>query len=451
MNKEYLKKLYGEENLVEKLSDPESLPEGIDKEDYVIGTYLLKTKRAWKIRELSKALAIEQSTGTWLPVPGETAEVRMQSVAKVIGIYELPDYETEVPEDVKERIYVVRIAFPFINFGTQIPMMLSTVVGNISLAGQIKVLDIEFPERFVKGFKGPKFGIEGIRKLLNVKERPLLLNMIKPCTGFPPDIGAKYFYEAAKGGVDIIKDDELLANAAFNKLEDRIVKYMEAADRASSEKGEKTLYTINITDTFPKIIENAEKVIELGANALMVNVYTAGFPALQALAEDRSIKVPILAHMDFAGTMYQSPLYGITSPIILGKLPRLAGADIMVFPAPYGKAFYLKEKAIRTGRALTDIFHDLNPTFPAPSGGIAHPMVPDIIEDFGKDVIIAAGGAIHGHSNGPAAGARAFRAIIDAIISGNTIDSVAEENAEVAMAIEDMLKSIKELRKIVGE
>jgi 2,3-diketo-5-methylthiopentyl-1-phosphate enolase len=162
MNKEYLKKLYGEENLVEKLSDPESLPEGIDKEDYVIGTYLLKTKRAWKIRELSKALAIEQSTGTWLPVPGETAEVRMQSVAKVIGIYELPDYETEVPEDVKERIYVVRIAFPFINFGTQIPMMLSTVVGNISLAGQIKVLDIEFPERFVKGFKGPKFGKKGL-------------------------------------------------------------------------------------------------------------------------------------------------------------------------------------------------------------------------------------------------------------------------------------------------
>lgn len=451
INLEMLKKLYSEEELTKKLSDPESLPESIDKEDYVIGTYLLKIKRAWKIRELSKALAIEQSTGTWLPVPGETAEVRMRSVAKVIGIFELPDYETEVPEDVKERTYVVRIAFPFINFGRQIPMMLSTVVGNISLAGQIKVLDIEFPESYVKGFKGPKFGIEGIRNLLHVKDRPLLLNMIKPCTGFPPEIGAKIFYEAARGGVDIIKDDELLANAEFNKLEDRVVKYMEAADRANSEKDEKTLYTINVTDSYPKIIENAEKVIELGANALMVNVYTAGFPALQALAEDESIKVPILAHMDFAGTMYQSPLYGVTSPIILGKLPRLAGADIMIFPAPYGKAFYLKEKAIKTGRVMTDIFYKIKSTFPAPSGGIAHPMVPDIINDFGKDVIIAAGGAIHGHSNGPAAGARAFRVLIDAIMEGKTIDQAAEENAEVAVAIEDMLKAIKELRKIVGE
>ncbi|MEM2053454.1 MAG: RuBisCO large subunit C-terminal-like domain-containing protein, partial [Thermoplasmata archaeon] len=216
MNK--IEDIYGKDELIKKLSDPESIPEGIEPENYVIGTYLLITKRNWKIRELSKALAIEQSTGTWLPVPGETPEVRMRSVAKVIGIYEIPDYEVEIPEEIKERQYVIRIAFPFVNFGKQIPMMLSTVVGNISLAGKIKVLDIEFPKEYVNGFKGPKFGIKGIRKILNVNERPLLLNMIKPCTGFPPEIGAKYFYEAARGGVDIIKDDELLADAEFNKI-----------------------------------------------------------------------------------------------------------------------------------------------------------------------------------------------------------------------------------------
>ncbi|MFP3318330.1 MAG: RuBisCO large subunit C-terminal-like domain-containing protein [Thermoplasmata archaeon] len=451
MDMEKLEKIYGKEELVKKLSDPESMPEGINREDYVIGTYLLITKRNWRIRELTRALAIEQSTGTWLPVPGETPEVRMRSVAKVVGIYEIPDYEVEVPEDVKERSYVVRIAFPFINFDKQLPMMLSTVVGNISLAGKIKVLDIEFPEDYVKGFKGPKFGISGVRNILNVWNRPLLLNMIKPCTGFPPDIGAQYFYEAARGGVDIIKDDELLADAPFNRIEERVVKYMEAADRANSEKGEKTLYTVNITDKYPKIIENAQKAIDLGVNALMVNVFTAGFSALQQLAEDESIKVPILAHMDFAGTMYQAPEYGITSPIILGKLTRISGADMMIFPAPYGKAFYLKEKAIGTGRVLTDIFYHIRPTFPAPSGGIAHPMVPDIIQDLGRDVIIAAGGAIHGFSKGPAAGARAFRYIIDGVLQGKSLDQMEEESEEVRVAIEDMMRSIRELRKIVGE
>ncbi|MGB9815110.1 MAG: RuBisCO large subunit C-terminal-like domain-containing protein [Thermoplasmata archaeon] len=451
MDMEKIEKIYGKDELVRKLSDPESIPEGIDRDRYVIGTYLLITKRNWRVRELSRALAIEQSTGTWLPVPGETPEVRMRSVAKVVGIYEVPDYEVEVPEEIRERSYIIRIAFPFINFDRQLPMMLSTVVGNISLAGKIKVVDIEFPEEYVGGFRGPKFGIKGVREILNVKERPLLLNMIKPCTGFPPDVGAQYFYEAARGGVDIIKDDELLADAPFNRIEERVVKYMEAADRANSEKGEKTLYTVNITDSYPKIIEHAERAIELGVNALMVNVFTAGFSALQYLAEDESIKVPILAHMDFAGTMYQAPEYGITSPLLMGKITRLSGADMMIFPAPYGKAFYLREKAIRTGRALTDIFYHIRPTFPAPSGGIAHPMVPDIIQDFGKDVIIAAGGAIHGHSRGPAAGARAFRYIIDAVMQGKTLEQAEEESEDVRVAIEDMMKSIRELRKIVGE
>ncbi|MEM0152172.1 MAG: hypothetical protein QW129_04125, partial [Thermoplasmata archaeon] len=99
MNK--IEDIYEKDELIKKLSDPESIPEGIEPENYVIGTYLLITKRNWKIRELSKALAIEQSTGTWLPVPGETPEVRMRSVAKVIGIYEIPDYEVEIPEEIK--------------------------------------------------------------------------------------------------------------------------------------------------------------------------------------------------------------------------------------------------------------------------------------------------------------------------------------------------------------
>src|SRR5512136_1712639 len=174
-------------------SMPIALPDGVDCDEYVIATYLASYPKGLPVPQLAPALAIEQSTGTWVPVPGETPEVRRQHVAKVIGVYEVPDYEWMVPPDRAERQYVVQLAFPEVNFGEQIPMMLTTVVGNISMAGKLKLVDIRFPKKYVEGFQGPKFGIPGIRKLLGVEKRPLLNNMIKPCTGYPPEVGVKLF------------------------------------------------------------------------------------------------------------------------------------------------------------------------------------------------------------------------------------------------------------------
>ncbi|MGQ9845723.1 MAG: RuBisCO large subunit C-terminal-like domain-containing protein [Caldisericia bacterium] len=148
-------------------------------------------------------------------------------IAKVIGVYEIPDYEFEIPKEIQTRSFIIQIAYPEINIGEQIPMLLTTVVGNISMGGRIKLIDIRFPEKFVKGFKGPKFGIEGIRKLLNIPNRPLLNNMIKPCTGYSVEVGANLFKLAALGGCDIVKDDELIADASFNRIEDRVKKYMQ--------------------------------------------------------------------------------------------------------------------------------------------------------------------------------------------------------------------------------
>jgi 2,3-diketo-5-methylthiopentyl-1-phosphate enolase len=428
---------------------PEALPEGINDEEYVLATYYVCATPRYNVYKIAPAIAVEQTTGTWVAVPGETEEVRRTHVGKVTGIYEIPHYEFELP-DVSERNYIVQIAFPWINFGWQIPMLLTTVAGNISMGGKIKLMDLKFPESFTKGFKGAKYGIKGVREILNVKERPLLNNMIKPCTGFPAHVGADLFYEVARGGADIIKDDELLADASFNTLEERVPLYMEAADRAEEETGEKTLYAVNITDRIPDVLENAEKVIELGTNCVMINYLTAGISVLRALAEDPSIRVPILAHMDFAGTMYESHYSGVASPIVLGKLPRLAGADIIVFPAPYGKAPYLPERYIQTAKTMVYPFHDIPPVFPMPSGGIAQPMVEDVIRDLGCDCVIGAGGAIHAHPMGPAAGARAFRQAIDAVMSGISVDDAAEEHEELAQSIEASLKAIKAMRDLMG-
>ena len=421
---------------IDVLSLPLALPDGVDYDEYLIVTYLASFPSDIPIPKLAPALAIEQSTGTWIPVPGETPEVRRRHVAKVIGVYEVPDLEFSVPKSLETRNYVIQIAYPEVNIGEQIPMLLTTVVGNVSMAGRIKVLDIRFPEKYVKGFQGPKFGIEGIRKLLGVPKRPLLNNMIKPCTGYPPEVGVELFRAAALGGCDIVKDDELLANASFNEVQARVKLYMEAERQVYEETGEHTLYTVNVTDSIPKVFENAKRAVDLGCNAIMVNYLAVGFPVLQALAEDPEINVPILAHMDVAGAMYMSPFHGISSHLVLGKLPRLAGADIVVFPAPYGKAPVLKHKFENVAKNLAFPFYHIKPAFPMPSGGITPSMVPEVMKDLGTDIVIGSGGAIHAHPQGPVAGAKAFRQAIEATMRGVPLKEAAKEYPELAAALE---------------
>jgi len=416
---------------------PLALPEGIDEDKYVIATYYAAVPRDWPIDKIAMAVAVEQSTGTWIRVPGETPELRRRHIAKVISINEVPDFEYEVPADLKLRRYIVQIAYPYENFMNEISMLLTTIVGNISMAGRLKLIDIKFPKSYLQMFKGPKFGVQGIREYLKIPKRPILNNMIKPCTGYPPEVGAKLAYEALVGGADFVKDDELLANAPFNTVEDRIVKYMEIVDKAAEETGEKKMYTINVTADPPKIFEFAEKVIELGANAIMINHLTAGIGTLKALAEDPSIKVPILGHMDCAGAIYEDAETGVSSHLVLAKLPRLAGADILVYPAPYGKQpFFIKQKYLKTGRTMLFPMHNIKPTLPMPSGGITQLHVPQLISDLGTDIAIGAGGAIHAHPMGPRAGAKAFRQAIEATMNKIPLEQYAEQHPELKAAIE---------------
>ena len=148
-------------------------------------------------------------------------------MAKVVGIYEVPGNEYEVPALQEVREWVFQLAFPAVNFGPQIPMLLSTIIGNISMIGPLKLLDIKFPPDFLAQFKGPKFGVTGVQELLKVYDRPLLNNMIKPCTGYTPEVGCRLFSRAVEGGIDIIKDDELIADPPFNPRLERIKLYME--------------------------------------------------------------------------------------------------------------------------------------------------------------------------------------------------------------------------------
>ncbi|MBI5723859.1 MAG: ribulose 1,5-bisphosphate carboxylase [Planctomycetes bacterium] len=409
-------------------------PETASKGDYTIATYLVEVPPATDINVFAAALAVEQTTGTWVQVPEETAEIRKKYCGKVVSVLEVPAYEFELPKGVESRSFVLQVAYPEVNFGSQIPMLLSTVIGNISMCGRLKLLDLKFSDYFMKGFKGPKFGVEGVRKILGVQGRPLLNNMIKPCTGYTPEVGAKLFYQAALGGVDIIKDDELIADPPFCPMAKRVELYMKAEEKVFRETGEHTLFTVNVTNNATEAIRNAKNAVKMGVNAVMLNFLTAGYSVLQSLADDPEINVPILAHLDFAGVLYESHYSGLSSHLVLGKLARLAGADIVVYPSPYGKFNFFREKHMLIANALTCEFGSIKRSFPMPGGGINNGNVHSVVEDLGIDCIIGCGGAIHGHPMGPTLGAKAMRQVIDAAVKGVPYAKMADSSPEVKAA-----------------
>jgi 2,3-diketo-5-methylthiopentyl-1-phosphate enolase len=416
---------------------PITLPECIDMENHVIATYWVQAEKAMDMSIMGQVLAIEQTTGTWVPVPGETPEIRAKHVAKVIGVYEAPFYEYAVPPEVINRQYILQVAFPSVNFEDQLPMMLTATIGNISMVPNLKLLDLRMPKATLDQYNGPKFGLDGWWKALGLKKgRPILNNMIKPCSGYPLEVGAKLFKEAALGGCDVIKDDELIANMRYNDAVKRVKAYMKIEKEVYNETGEHTLYTVNVTDRLPRMFDLAKRCIDAGANAMMVNYLAVGPEAMRALADDPAINVPILAHMDFAGAFFMSPYQGVSSPIIFGKIARLCGADSIVLPFSLGgKAMYMHERFMETTRNLIYPFGNLKPVMPMPSGGITPSNVPDIVNALGKDIMIGSGGGIHAHPKGPKAGARALRQAIDAAVKGIKLEVYAKEHEELGIAL----------------
>jgi 2,3-diketo-5-methylthiopentyl-1-phosphate enolase len=424
--------------MIKKLEDVNMLhafPEVAFSDDYIIATYQAKVKTS-SIEKLALAIADEQTTGTWIKVAAETADKKKRFGAKVVSIYEVPDTGADYLQD-EDPIFIIQIAYPISNFGTDIPMLLSTVFGNISASGMVKFIDCAFPKKYIEQFNGPKFGVQGLRDALNVPDRPLLNAMIKPNIGWTPDEGARLFYDAARGGVDIIKDDELLSpNVPYCPLKERVTRFMAMEKKAFEETGEHTLYAVNVTDGMDKIKDNAYRALEYGANCLMLNAYTAGFAALKMLVDDPNINVPILGHVDFAGAYSSSTYTGISAPLMIGKLIRLAGADFEINGHPWGK-FPLSSKLFyRSFKFFTQPWWNIKPMMMACSGGTTQLVVDKCVKALGTDIILAAGGGVHGHPDGSFAGAKSMRQAIDASVQNIDLFEYAKTHKELAVMIE---------------
>mgnify|MGYP001160751326 CR=1 FL=1 len=411
-----------------------SLPENIREKDFIVATYYIKIDRDVDIVKKASSLAIGQTIGTWVPVPGITDDIREKYMGKVIQIYDVPpvDLSTQIEEE--ERQYLIQIAYPTANFTPDFPLVITALLGNdASTSAQVKLLDIEFPKAFAESFPGPRYGIEGIRKLTGVKDRPLLLNMIKPCTGLTPEEGARIFYETALGEVDLIKDDELLGSPGYSPAYQRVKAFKKAAQAAYEKTGRKVLYIVNVTDGALTIMDTVNKVIEAGAEAIMVNFAAVGYSVLAWIA--KTVHVPILAHCAGAGMFYEGIQSGMSSTLAVGKLPRLAGADTVMVNTPYGGYPMLRQKYLQIIQQLTLPFYDMKPVMPSIGGGVHPGMVEKYMKELGNDIILAAGGAIQGHPMGAAAGANAMMQAIKAVMNGIPLRQAAGEHKELEEAL----------------
>ncbi|MGO4693161.1 2,3-diketo-5-methylthiopentyl-1-phosphate enolase [Paenibacillus sp. 2TAB26] len=393
-----------------------------------IATYRSYDDRA-DFNKKALSIAVGLTVGSWTELP-EAQKANMEKhLGKVLSVT-VHEPENALPG---ERYADIRIAYPDINFSRDLPALLVTVFGKLSMDGKIKLMDLDVSEDFASAFPGPKFGLNGVRDLLGVHDRPLLMSIFKSVVGYDLTNLQDQFYKQALGGVDLIKDDEILFENPLTPLEKRVEACMDAARRAEAETGQKLLYAVNLTGPTSALAANARKAIDAGANALLFNVLAYGYDVLHELSSDKSINIPIAAHPAMAGAMYPSPHYGISASLLLGKLMRLAGADLVLFPSPYGSVVMPKEENLAVKEALLAPLHGLRTSFPVPSAGIHPGLVPLILKDFGTDVVVNAGGGIHGHAMGTAAGGQAFRQAITATLNGVPLRNAAEQPGNEAL------------------
>ena len=390
------------------------------KETDLICTFYVEPEGI-SLKEAAGGVAAESSVGTWTELTTEQPYVK-KLAAHVFSI----------------RGNVIEIAYPVELFeAANMPNILSSVAGNVfglKALKNLRLLDIQMPKTLLRSFKGPAYGIARIRSLLKVPSRPLVGTIIKPKLGLKTKDHAKVAYEAWSGGCDVVKDDENLSSQTFNPFEERLVQTLESRDRAQEETGERKVYMVNVTAETNIMLNRAEAVVAQGGEYVMVDILTAGWAALQTL-RDLNLKLVIHAHRAGHATFTKNQLHGIAMRPI-ATVARVIGVDQLHVGTVVGKMSETKAEVLENIKACKEPLGEIKTVLPVASGGLYPTLVPALLENFGNDVVIQAGGGIHGHPNGTVAGAKAMRQAVDATIQGVPLEEYAEKHLELKAALE---------------
>ena len=345
----------------------------------------------------------------------ETVEIPEDCVPKghweagIVGVIERITERPGTPTD-----YDVDISYRTDIANDSIPNLLNVLFGNISIRRGIKIIDVRLTDDQLKAFGGPQFGIDGIRKELNVHGRPLATTAIKPL-GLSAKELAKLCGGYAAGGLDVIKDDHGLIDQHFHPFEERVARIQEAINEANANTGRITHYYPMLAGRFDQIEAQAAFAKKQGCFGLLVPPLLIGPDTGFHLA--RKYGLAVMTHPTFTGTHFHDPRHGMTPAMLLGRLFRVFGADISVFPNSGGRFTFSAQECQDVATAMREPLSGLKSGFPSPAGGMTIEKVGAMVEAFGDDTALLIGGALLRHSPDPEVSARAFLTALEKAIA----------------------------------
>jgi len=409
----------------------------IPEEDELVALFYVEPAEGISVEEAAARVASESSNGTWTDLPTMSERIRKLSakVFKIDGRWFLVSYPVELFE-----------------LGNM-PQIWSSIAGNIfgmKAVSRLRLEDVFWPKDIVRSFKGPKFGLNGVKNIMKVEKRPILATVPKPKVGMTSEEQAEAAYEIWCGGVDLLKDDENLTSQSFNRFEKRIRLMMEMRRRAEKETGEKKSYLVNITAPYEEMKRRLRLVADYGNEFVMVDILTAGWSALQSirdLAEENGLALH--AHRAFHAAFDRIREHGVSMKVV-AESARLIGVDNIHIGTVVGKLESPLEEVMSLIKIIRDEkveenwdmkllrkdWLDIKPVMPVSSGGLHPGLIPEIMRIFGGDVIIQAGGGVLGHPDGPKAGAKALRQAMEAVLEGVDLEEYAKKHQELRRALE---------------
>ncbi len=403
--------------------------------DDIVCLYYFEPAKGISASEAIGRIASESSAGTWTTLsklPDRVARIKARAF-ELNGNY-------------------VKVAYPIDLWEPKnAPQLLSGIAGNIfgmKALRNLRLMDASLPEDYIKHFKGPGFGIKGIRSLLNVKKRPVTGAVPKPKIGFSAQEHADVAFQTWMGGFDLVKDDENLTSTSFNRFEDRVERMAKLRDKAQEQTGEEKDALLNITGETSEMIRKAKILHNCGFRFAMIDVVTCGTAAVQTLREEcGDLGIAIHAHRAMHAAFDRNPRHGI-SMYFLAKLMRLIGVDEIHVGTAIGKLVGSKEEVIQIADMLRDVKADakakimlpqdwglIKPVLPVSSGGLHPGLIPSVMRIFGNDCTLLVSGGVHGHPAGTCSGAKAVMQAIEASMEGIDLRDYAREHEELQQAL----------------
>ncbi len=406
--------------------------------DYWIETALDPARTA-------EMMAGEQSSGTFVAVPGETPELKARFAARVesveiVGETASPSLPGAArPKDGGRYAQArMRLSWPLEVIGPSLPNLVATIAGNLfelkALSG-IRLLDLHLPPAFAERYPGPRFGVAGTRRLAGVEGRPLIGTIVKPSVGLDPAATAALVGELAGAGLDFVKDDELQSDGPACPFEQRVDRVMAAVERAADRHGRKAMIAFNLTGEIDEMRRRHDHVLARGGTCVMASLNSVGIAGFLGLS--RHSQLPIHAHRNGWGALTRSPALGWSYPA-WSKLWRLAGADHLHVNGLANKFTESDDSVIASARSLSDpLFTDAPmAAMPVFSSGQTVRQAAGTYAALGSaDLIHAAGGGILAHPGGVAAGVEAFREAWAAAMAGVAVDERARTSPALAAAL----------------